>query len=1085
MSGLNKLLSGLITIINIYHPLTTVPYATEYIDDSKIRVVLDSIYFYTDPTTDSAYYYANNNYGHNILLDSFISANYPERTKALNIHLTGAVYPGAGGYSDYGSIESFYQHNPEMDTSDVHDYWFGEHWAHEIGHSFDLWHTYNFNPFYEQNCNISDFDFLWDVYDTTLTCSSSGCNICLIPCSSTNNNLMGGGDNTHISALQMGIIHRSAMMENFHNHNYGIRDHITGYSQVPYEITKDEVWDFSMKFYQNIIVRTGYTLTIKCEIQFVPEAKIIVEPGAKLIIDGGKLTTEKYFDQLWQGIEVWGDKDLSQVPISNQGYVYINGGTIENAREAVMLWHPDDWNSMGGIIEAYGSNFLNNTRSVAFMMYQNTFNGHPFRNLSSFKNCTFNINDDYRVPIINDFGTHVTLWAVNGVTFTGCNFLNEQTHKAYDMTQNQAIYSMDAGYNIGSSCDATNIYNGSCPPESLKRSYFKGFNTAVHAYGSSSGNVVKIDEAVFEDNVRGVEFDAFNYSWVNRSKFSIGNISIEGSPDYQEGIFTNKSWGFRIEENLLHPSLNSTPMSIGIRIRDSEKTDNQIYKDTLKGLYIANRAEGRNRGGNINGLQILCNDQSYNNTDISVVPLASFDQGIRLNQGDNNTSTAAGNLFSHLTMDIDNSLFCSPIKYFYTNTYAQNPTLITANVYTAIANNTNTCPSYINIGHNSPLAAGTKFSLTEEYDVQETMYLNLLYNYNNLIDGGNTNLLLNKIEMSWPEDAWELRAELISKSPYLSEETLKKAAVKGVLPQAMLLEICLANPDATKAINFINFLVDSIPNPLPGYMIGLIKVNWEANTVRTLLEGNLANVSSRMALISNLMISDCMLDSVIQKQEVRNWLNRRGGINDYYSLTESYIEDNNYELATEYLEQIPILFSLNKDDNAEYDNFVEFLNFRSRISGREKTIMQLDSLEIETLQEIADNNTGRSSVMAQNILCFGYKRCKDYLVVESEEEKHLISNFSSKEAASNYNKIKVTPNPASVYVAFSWEFPLLEGSALLIINDNSGKSIEQKTISTKNGQWIWDTREINNGVYYYQVKSDGQDFCAGKVIVSK
>ena len=79
----------------------------------------------------------------------------------------------------------------------------------------------------------------------------------------------------------------------------------------------------------------------------------------------------------------------------------------------------------------------------------------------------------------------------------------------------------------------------------------------------------------------------------------------------------------------------------------------------------------------------------------------------------------------------------------------------------------------------------------------------------------------------------------------------------------------------------------------------------------------------------------------------------------------------------------------------------------------------------------------------------------------------------------------MTPNPASVYVAFSWEFPLLEGSALLIINDNSGKSIEQKTISTKNGQWIWDTREINNGVYYYQVKSDGQDFCAGKVIVSK
>ncbi len=263
----------------VYNPTSpTVSYSTELISDSKIRIVLDSIYFYTDPSNDSAYYYGGNGYatyGHNVLLDNYIKTNFPERVRALNIHLTGSEWANVGGYSVYGSIESFYRRDPDMSTSTVHDYWFASHWAHEIGHSFDLWHTYNVG--WAQNCYENYSDFLWDIYDTTSNCAS-GCDVCLIPSDSNNNNLMGGNNNIHISALQMGIIHRSTVMENFHNINYGLRDHITGFSLTPFEVQGNETWDFSMKFYQNIIVKSGYTLTIKCETQFVPNAKIIIEP---------------------------------------------------------------------------------------------------------------------------------------------------------------------------------------------------------------------------------------------------------------------------------------------------------------------------------------------------------------------------------------------------------------------------------------------------------------------------------------------------------------------------------------------------------------------------------------------------------------------------------------------------------------------------------------------------------------------------------------------------------------------------------------------------------------------------------------
>ena len=1079
----------------IYPQLIPVPYTVENISDSKIRVVLDSIYFYTDPSTDSAYFYSYYNYGHNILLDNYIRANFPERTKALNIHLTGAVYPGAGGYSDFGSIESFYHHNPEMDTSDMHDYWFSEHWSHEIGHAFDLWHTYDVR--WLQNCDNSYFDFLWDVYDTTVNCSSSGCKVCLLPVDTTNNNLMGAGNNNHISALQMGIIHRSTVMENFYNINYGIRNHVTGYSEIPYEITKNEVWDFSMKFYQNIIVKTGYTLTIKCEVQFVPEAKIIVEPGAKLIIDGGTLTNEKYFDKLWQGIEVWGNKNHSQVPISNQGYVYINGGTIENAHNAITLWHPDDWNSMGGIVKADGATFLNNTRSVEFMMYENHLqNGTLIRNLSSFTNCTFKIDDDYKAVDKNDFGAHVTLWAVNGVSFSGCTFLNEQSNKEYSTDKNNGILSIDAGYTIGDLCTATQVGPNGCPPEHTIKSTFKGFNIGVRAMGGSTSNAVKIDKSVFDQNIKGVEFDAIDNSWVNRSKFYIGNNTISNTPTnnfYHEGIFTNTTTRFRIEEDTIYPSSNFVSNSIGVRVSSTGGNNNQIYHNLTNGLLFGEWIEGVNRDflQPFNGLKLLCNTHDNIHNDIFVVPLlnsTNTNDGICMYQGvfagTLGPSFSAGNLFSGLDCDYKNSTDWG-IIYYHTGATEPTKPSTCGFISTTEINQANTCPSNFSNGLNTPIDAITMAQLSNEYHTKETMYLNMLYNYNNLIDGGNTNLLLNQIELSWPEDAWDLRAKLLSCSPYLSTKAIEDVAMKGRLPQAMLLEICLANPDGTRSLDFINVLKEEIPDPLPEYMTDLIIANWDAKTIRTYFEGNLANITSRMDLISSLMISDCLMDSVIQKEEMRNWLLRRGNLSDYYSLLESFIEDNIYEHASYYLEQIPILFKLSDEQYAEYENFREFLHFRKAVALSGKNIMQLDSNGIEFLQHIADNNTGRSSVLAQNILCFAYHQCVDYLAADEKNEKHLFSKPTTKVLKSENNKITATPNPANVYVTFSWEIPLLEGNTILLINDVSGKTITQKTINDKNGQWLWDTRFINDGIYYYEVKSDHQQLGKGKIIINK
>ena len=87
-----------------------------------------------------------------------------------------------------------------------------------------------------------------------------------------------------------------------------------------------------------ITVKSGYTLTINqgLSFRFSEVGKIIVEKGARLIVNGVQNNEVEFTsacNNMWEGIEVWGDKTASQYsnPISStqQGYVELNYITQE------------------------------------------------------------------------------------------------------------------------------------------------------------------------------------------------------------------------------------------------------------------------------------------------------------------------------------------------------------------------------------------------------------------------------------------------------------------------------------------------------------------------------------------------------------------------------------------------------------------------------------------------------------------------------------------------------------------------------------------------------------------------------------
>jgi hypothetical protein len=90
----------------------------------------------------------------------------------------------------------------------------------------------------------------------------------------------------------------------------------------------------NIKFFQDIVVEKDKTLILKNTLELVPEASIILEPGARLIVDGGLITNALYSENFWQGVAIvdppsrgwrfWKPKQVAgQIEL-------VNGGIITN-----------------------------------------------------------------------------------------------------------------------------------------------------------------------------------------------------------------------------------------------------------------------------------------------------------------------------------------------------------------------------------------------------------------------------------------------------------------------------------------------------------------------------------------------------------------------------------------------------------------------------------------------------------------------------------------------------------------------------------------------------------------------------------
>jgi subtilisin family serine protease len=319
-------------------------------------------------------------------------------------------------------------------------------------------------------------------------------------------------------------------------------------------VTSTQVYDGIRMISGDLILEEGAVLTIKGTVKFGQHSRLVVKRGARLILDGGKLTN--YCGEYWDGIFVEGNQAVGQAvsafinPLPTQAgtVLMINGAEISHARVGIQTLNNDyPWplyaDYWGGLIHAEDSYFRNNRRAVAFMR-----NG--FTDKSKFINCTF---DGHHLGVTN--------WAANGVEFDGCTFTN---------FEKEAIGTVDATIKVKNCPD----FNGGT------------FSRAINMTQTNFG-LTSISTEIENNNFSSAQYGVFTNSAFNQFESIIYNNYFSG---VVQGVNIHGISDYIVERNhFINCDIGTLELSTG-------DPENYVVRNYYYGDAIGNYFGGDNFG---------------------------------------------------------------------------------------------------------------------------------------------------------------------------------------------------------------------------------------------------------------------------------------------------------------------------------------------------------------------------------------------------------------------------------------------------------------------------------------------------------
>lgn len=905
---------------------------------------------------------------------------------------------------------------------------------HELFHYFNLMHT-NIDalwPFYEAQCNIM-------------------CNVC----SETSN--------LSITDAQLSVVYQSFAAAKTRIYIEGCPYNPTR----PFVVNSNQTWQDNIRLYQDLVIQSGNRLILKCNLQMPPNSRIIVERGAKLIIDGGIINKSDCDCGRWQGIEVWGNTavvhadlftsppvaltatdyiNLSLSPTDPGIVVLYNDAKIENARTAITTqrrggFFPDHY---GGIIYAENSYFTNNRKGVELMQYTHT-------NYSRFKDCNITAATNHNIAFEG-----ITVWACKNIIIENCAFENFNP-AIYNNSIALTTYDAER-LQVINNCHFNNVIKG----------------IILQATNEGLGNAI-ISDNVFTNCRLGIQ------NFQTREMIARGNTFSVTAINAQH-ITLSGNCGYSITNNTF---INGTASVAAFFTSLLTPGNNLIDCNTFQNNGTAVYANSNN-----SGLHFQNNDFNTLNADVQL-----DNNGTLPNQGTFDPIEGFLPYFNFFTLNNPTSRITTtgttnPFFYYYhTDPTNYTPDANDRLVPHCFAGETPPfpgCPTAYNYNAIEIPNLPATYTYTGCLDLNGDGFPGILppdeecktrecYDSLKLIiaaletqkDGGNKEELLSDLYSS-PE-ALETYQKYLDASPYLTDQVLAEAAENALLSPTRKANILLANAPLSNSM--MNTAYQHV-SPTVYQMLYAIKYYFK--------------ISDRDRL-------DMRIGTEVQKKEAlfNELFTRFQNDNDTTGMYSFLLAENTPFALRSLIGQKArygniddaqtLLNSLPADTPDEQDcKTVQQINLQ-RLSATEG--FELSEAQYQTLHSIADAYSTQAPA-AQALLNLLTGEPFEWLVPTGSEKTTPIPYpqvplIDLKTA----NRLWVQPNPAKEQVSISIPPFVAEKQATLYLYNTQGTSVQQIPVPYGEYQLSIPTHHLPNGVYFIRLVADGIRLANAKLVI--
>ncbi|MBI1223935.1 MAG: T9SS type A sorting domain-containing protein [Bacteroidetes bacterium] len=250
------------------------------------------------------------------------------------------------------------------------------------------------------------------------------------------------------------------------------------------------------------------------------------------------------------------------------------------------------------------------------------------------------------------------------------------------------------------------------------------------------------------------------------------------------------------------------------------------------------------------------------------------------------------------------------------------------------------------------------------------------------------------------------------------------------------------------------------------------------NSTAIAMEPDLAAQKSILHVVADRIARSTLSDTTeIDLDHIRTWLRNKQSRESEYGIVEAWLSESDSTHAVQVLDSIPIRYEFSATDSTYHDLYKDWVLLRIGFEREEKTIYELDSLDIVEVEDIAETDTvSLASSQARALLdaIYGY----DYRI----HPKKVSTGGTSIMAPPTNGNIAVTtsntqvtafPNPAKDLVKFRYKTDNDLDMVWLSIYDVNGSLVDRLLLQTNNSTVDWKTDALAAGVYYFKTTDRG------------